>query len=76
MPSIITLLSLALSAAKVVTAGYSSSSTSNIAIYWGTRLKTHKGIIANAWIGQNSYGEATGAALSQQRLSYYCASKF
>ncbi|TAQ90687.1 hypothetical protein B7494_g957 [Chlorociboria aeruginascens] len=38
-------------------AGFSSSSSSNIAIYWG----------------QNSYGQATGGSLSQQRLSYYCS---
>ena len=40
-------------------ASFSSSSDSNVAIYWG----------------QNSYAAATGASNAQQRLSYYCSSK-
>lgn len=39
-------------------AGFDSSSSSNIAIYWG----------------QNSYGATTGSSNTQQRLSYYCSS--
>ncbi|CAG8976957.1 hypothetical protein HYALB_00010939 [Hymenoscyphus albidus] len=38
-------------------AGFNPHSSSNVAVYWG----------------QNSYGQATGSPLSQQRLSYYCA---
>lgn len=59
MPSFLNLCSLSSLVATIpaVIAGYSSSSTSNLAVYWG----------------QNSYGQATGSALSQQRLSYYCA---
>ncbi|CAK7207084.1 Chitinase 2 [Sporothrix eucalyptigena] len=43
--------------ASAVAGSFTSSSSDNIAIYWG----------------QNSYGAATGASNAQQRLSYYCS---
>lgn len=85
MYSSITLFSIASLLVSIPTAfaGYSSSSQSNVAIYWGAltispisdiRMNLFKHWCWRFYTGQNSYGQGTGS-LAQQRLSYYCASK-
>lgn len=60
-------------------AGFNAGSAQNMAIYWGMLVAgspvDYKTVSTNSYKGQNSYGQGSGS-LAQQRLGYYCASKF
>jgi hypothetical protein len=61
----------------LVKAGFSASSTKNVAVYWGKSVHVPCLCVTLAnksQPGQNSYNQASGPYV-QERLSYYCQSK-